>query len=178
MHRGSNPSLQRFLVNPTSPEGAEARHSRAPMDWHPGLQVLPLRAFLSLGRQLLRAALMGDPGGDAPPGRPCHGASWTQCPHRCCGFQPGVGIAAARDILSLGAGYSCWAMGREREGMRASAFESHHSQTDRCRHGWMFSPLFSSHTHAGPPAPLRASHWHSRRGHGQRSLGKSNPGRG
>lgn len=91
--------------------GPEARHSSTPMDWRPGLQALPLRAFLSLGRQLLQAALMGDPGGDAPPGRPCHGASWTQCPHLCCGFQPGVGTEAARDILSLGAGYSCWAMG-------------------------------------------------------------------
>lgn len=88
------------------------------------------------GQQLQQAVLMGGTGGEAPPGHPCHRDSWTHRPHLCCCFQPRVGTVAARDILSLGEGYSCWERcrvtweGRQTEGTLASAFESHHTQTD------------------------------------------------
>lgn len=87
------------------------------MDWFPILQARPLRAFLSLRATAAAGSTSGGHWRGGPPGRPCHGASWTQCPHLCCCFQTGVGMVAARDILSLGAGYSCWEMGRVREGM-------------------------------------------------------------
>lgn len=78
------------------------------MDWLPSFQTLPFRAVGPLGQQLA-GSTDGDAGGVAsPPGRPCDGASWATAPPPVLPFQPGVGTEAARDILSLGAGYSCF----------------------------------------------------------------------
>lgn len=80
--------------------GPAAGHRKAPVDWLPGLQVLPLEAFLFLRATAAAGSTSGGHGGEAPPAQPCHGASWTHCPRLCRCFQPRVDTAAARDIFS------------------------------------------------------------------------------
>ena len=78
------------------------------MDWLPSFQTLPFRAVGLLGQQLWQAARMGRWRGGFSSREALWRGQLGTAPPPVLPFQPGVGTEAARDSLSLGAGYSCF----------------------------------------------------------------------